>query len=380
MKGTTRCRALSLVLCLEWALVFMVLGPGSARPAEATSYNILDLGTLGGASSFASDLNDSGQVVGAALTAAGAGHAFLFSSGVMSDLGTLPGDTTSSAAAVNNFVQVVGSSSAGTGLSSVTRAFLYSGGAMTDLGSLGGHFTRATGSFTAAADINDAGQVVGASLAPIPGPAESTLHAFLFSGGVLTDLGTFGGFTGFFQSFADGINNAGQIVGSSNGAGDPGFHAFLLSGGVMSDLGALPGYCCSDARDINSAGQVVGNLMSGTGVNHAFLFSGGVLTDLGTLGGMFSQATGINDAGLVVGGSTTAAGRGHAFLFNGGVMTDLNDLLPPGSGWELLGASAINNSGQIAGTGLIGGQAHAFLMTPVPERPRSYCSAPVSAA
>jgi hypothetical protein len=45
-------------------------------------------------------------------------------------------------------------------------------------------------------------------------------------------------------------------------------------------------------------------------------------------------------------------------------MADLNSLIPAGSGWVLTGASAINDSGGIVGTGVVNGQAHAFLLTP----------------
>jgi hypothetical protein len=57
----------------------------------------------------------------------------------------------------------------------------------------------------------------------------------------------------------------------------------------------------------------------------------------------------------------------HAFLYSGGVMTDLNTLIDPTSGWVLQTAQAINDSGQITGYGIIGGQTHAFLLTPIPE-------------
>ena len=43
---------------------------------------------------------------------------------------------------------------------------------------------------------------------------------------------------------------------------------------------------------------------------------------------------------------------------------DLNTLLPPGSGWTLLTASAINSHGQITGTGRIGGEARAYRLSP----------------
>ena len=46
-------------------------------------------------------------------------------------------------------------------------------------------------------------------------------------------------------------------------------------------------------------------------------------------------------------------------------MTDLNSMLPTGSGWLLESATAINESGQIAGSGKHNGLLHAFLLTRV---------------
>jgi hypothetical protein len=45
-------------------------------------------------------------------------------------------------------------------------------------------------------------------------------------------------------------------------------------------------------------------------------------------------------------------------------MVDLNTLIDPLSGWELLDAAEINAAGQITGQGLIGGEYHAFLLSP----------------
>jgi probable HAF family extracellular repeat protein len=93
------------------------------------------------------------------------------------------------------------------------------------------------------------------------------------------------------------------------------------------------------------------------------------VTDLGTLGGEYSSAYGINDAGQVVGFSGAATDY-RAFLWAADSgMIDLNDLIDAASGWALDSASGINASGQIVGSGTIGGQTHAFLLTPISGGP-----------
>src|SRR5258708_1034755 len=78
------------------------------------SYAVIGLGTLGGSSSFAGDINASGQVVGWSITAVGQGHAFLWQNGIMTDLGTLGGNF-SVARGINDVGQIVGYSDPGDG-------------------------------------------------------------------------------------------------------------------------------------------------------------------------------------------------------------------------------------------------------------------------
>ena len=163
-------------------------------------------------------------------------------------------------------------------------------GTITDLGTLGGSFSLANGLVSGATGINASGQVVGYSYTA----GNAAELAFLYSGGVLTNLGTLGG----SQSAASAINNAGQVVGQAYTTGNASADAFLYSAGVMIDLGAGPN---SGATGINASGQVVGFDASG-----GFLYSGGVMTSLPTLGGSSSQPAGINDAGQVAGTSATA--------------------------------------------------------------------------
>ncbi len=102
-------------------------------------YEIIDLGTLGGRDSYASSINNTGQVVGDANISTGFQHAFLWNSGVITDLGTYGGDY-SHAHGINDFGQVVGQSETASG---AFHAFVYGNGVKTDLGTLGGRDSRA---------------------------------------------------------------------------------------------------------------------------------------------------------------------------------------------------------------------------------------------
>jgi len=155
----------------------------------------------------------------------------------------------------------------------------------------------------------------------------------------MTDLGTLGGHSGS----AYGINDAGQVVGSSL-ATDGFMHAFLWQDGTMTDLGGLPGYQFSVAWDINAAGQVVGSSYGADGITHAVLWENGGVRDLGNLGGRATTAYAINDAGQVVGISISADDRIDAFLWRDGVMTKLP--IPADGGGR---ASDINEAGQVVG-------------------------------
>ena len=120
----------------------------------------------------------------------------------------------------------------------VEYATEWSGGSVINLGNLQGSFAE---------DINDAGQVVGATLAGA---------AIEWSGGSIIDLGNPAGST---DSTASGINNAGQIVGWSEYSSNGGtIFATIWSGGSAIALGTLPGANVNLAMGINEAGQVVG--------------------------------------------------------------------------------------------------------------------------
>jgi probable HAF family extracellular repeat protein len=299
--------------------------------------------------------------------------------GKIIDLGTVPGGTESVALSVNSHGQVVGFSSNDIpdafsffGFSTQTRAFLWQNGVMKDLGTLGG--PDAVALF-----VNDRGQVAGFSYTDStvnPSTGKPTTHPFLWENGKMTDLGTLGGtFAGpEFSGFSFGqLNNRGEVVGASFLAGDVTEHPFLWTKSEgMKDLGTLGG-TFGFATWINDIGEVVGiaNTLNDQGL-HAFFWRDGVMTDIGTIGSdPASQANSINSRGQVVGATFDNATTVdiHGFLWeDGGPIVDLNTLVPPGSGATITSAVDINDRGEIAANGfLANGDARAFLLIPCDE-------------
>jgi probable HAF family extracellular repeat protein len=140
-----------------------------------------DLGTLGGYTDAASDINDAGQVVGAADTAAGVPHAFIAGpDGVgMIDLGTLGGGY-SGASAINDVGQVAGTSRTADGSH---HAFITgpNGVGMTDLNLLVEFPARFV--LNSVEDINSKGQVLVTAVIPaIPAIPEPRSYALMLAG------------------------------------------------------------------------------------------------------------------------------------------------------------------------------------------------------
>lgn len=339
---------LILILSLNWAI---------PRASQAQGYTIQDLGSNAWSYSAAHGINALGYVVGEyEPTNFFYVQAFLYENGTMLDVGHLSGTPYAIAYGINGTNAVVGESNT----ANATHAFLASNGTIKDLGTLG-----AIGGYSSAHAINGAEQIVGeASLVNV-----SVIHAVLYSGANKTDLGALGG----DYSSASAINNSGIIVGESDivELGVTNVHAFVYTNGAgasMKDLGTLGG-AYSSAKGINDSGVIVGEsetLVGGVSDLHAFIYRNGLMSDLGTLGGRVSSASAINTHGQVVGYATDTNETASAFLYNGSSMINLSELIPAGSGWTNLGsADAINDAGQIAGSGyLADGSYHAYLLTP----------------
>ena len=364
-------------LCFTLLAMACVLVPAASWAADRpfqSRYEIVNLGSLGGAGSAALGINAAGTVVGWSTTAGGQRHAFMYNDGLMTDIGTLVGGTSSEADGISDQGAVVGSSGInglGAGFPQIHQGFIWQQGKMNSAGALycPCSFNIRYGT-SALAGVNDLGQAVGWS-ETVRG--SWVLHGALWQNGGLQDQG--GGAGDWSISHIYAINDAGEMVGDyAQDAGTLRTDVFDRQAslwqrdGTRQALGYLAGETTSVALAINAGGAVVGwsGAADGTGA-HAFLWRNNTMQDLGVLPGYAtSEALGINLEGQVVGWSGSADGSvSHAFLWFGGSMQDLNDLLPGGSGWVLTQAAGINILGQIVGTGVFNGQVCAYMLRPL---------------
>ncbi len=287
-------RKIAILVCLAGLLISAVSG------AEAVSYTITDLGTLDGYSWYPAAINNRGQVVGYFNNPAGYWQAVLWQNGTITDLGRGQANAINNngqivgefldglngtmetpgvgASGINDIGQVIGGDSN-------QHACLWQNDVVTDLGTLPG------GSWSTASGINNSGQVVGYSDA-----GGGNCHAFLWQNGTMTDLGTLPGCV----SYAYAINNNGQVVGSSgDNHGD--WYAWLWQNGTFTYLDPAVGgsaiginnegqVACSNcvlwqnctitylpggggAIGINDSGQVVGTAETAPGIYNAVLWT-----------------------------------------------------------------------------------------------------------
>jgi probable HAF family extracellular repeat protein len=308
--------------------------------------SIADLGTFGGNGSAAYSVNSRGQVVGVAANTIEENPDFA------------------------SFIAVDFPSA------TQARAFRWQNGAMQDLGTLGGNDASAT-------TVNERGQIVGFSYTnttPNDTTGVPTMHPFLWENGAMRDLGSLGGTLAMPGSltFLGGtrvLNDVGEVAGTSMLDGDEVLHAFFWSNGSITDLGTLGGRT-SEALAINNKSQVVGRarLSDTPVVRHPFIWEKGHMTDLGMVSPcMNGTAFGINNQGQILGSLSGCTGDpnditfGTAFYVEAGQpMADLNTLITPSSDIHLVDAWNINDRGEILALGVLpDGTERAVLLLPI---------------
>jgi probable HAF family extracellular repeat protein len=288
------------------------------------TYERVDLGTLGGTTSSAQSISDAGQITGTSTTASGAQHVFVWTDGVMQDLG--PGWPW----AINSQGVVTGN---------------VEGRAVVWLPKTGGGYNPPSnlpalgGSPSSGKAINDGGQIAGEGAI-----SSGASHAYLVTGTVVTDIHTVAG----GNSFPWGMNSLGHVAGQWDGPTNQLAFVWTATSGMrlLPTLGGTGGV----ALDVNDADQVVGWSESAPGKPwEAFLYENGAVRSLGTLGAPGSVAMAINRFGVIVGRASTGFAKRstqHPFIWT--AADGMKDLGVPkgsssGQAWD------INAFGAIAG-------------------------------
>lgn len=107
----------------------------------------------------------------------------------------------------------------------------------------------------------------------------------------MQDLGTLGG----SNSFALGVNSAGQVIGVSDIAGNKGRHAFVYAYGRMFDIDSpIAGLTGFVAAGINDAMQIVGTAVTASGLTRGL-----VVTPVPEANGLVMWGVGLAGLALV---------------------------------------------------------------------------------
>ncbi|MCA9271995.1 MAG: hypothetical protein KDA31_03000 [Phycisphaerales bacterium] len=329
--------------------------------AAQPEYMIIDLGVVNAGDAFSQGLGISpgGVAVGRSLGVSNAGFTWTQSGGIVA-LSNLPGRAFNQANDANANGQAVGTATTTT-FGSGPLPVIWNGTTPTQLPlPVGEGAGRAWG-------INNNGIACGSV-----GGGTTQFASYWDNTGHHTITATTT--SGAFMVEAFEINDAGQIVGHgidpSNLARNVGL-MYDLTTGVLTEIDALPGQNGTIAFGLSESGVATGS--------SSFNQSGG-------LAFMWDAINGSSEIPLPA-GATTASGRGAnssgwvvgnaggvfavPWLFDGSDTYRIQDLIDPGSGWDLSmntssSAVGISEDGTIVGTGLFNGQTHGYAAVLVP--------------
>lgn len=351
---------------------------GVVATAQAQSYSITDLGALpGNTSSFAFGMNDKGDVAGWSCNCTNnitnnVGTGFIWSQGVMKSIGWWPGGAPGSGLfAVNFFDQAVGVADP---KNFQSNGILYRNNTLLEFD------TSAPALF--AHYISDTGVIVGDYTKGGGSSSGSYVPAFWTEDPSKpgrfrrTDLAPV---PGDFVAYANAANQSLIIVGyTANVAqGSRGILWNTDRNHTPVVLAPAAGDQTAAAEGVNDLGVACGYSWFGTYRTNPVIWSADASHTPTTLpplpGTSHAWAKAINNLGQVigyggdvsgVGGTGVATGATPVVWLNGQIYTLQSLLDASGAGWRIIDVMAINNTGQIAGNGVHNGVTSAFIMTP----------------
>jgi probable HAF family extracellular repeat protein len=288
---------------------------GNTATVAVTVTGTIDVPSTLGSQTQAFGVNNSGQIVGRYVDSGGTSHGFLLSGGSFTTI-DVPGAGAfgTTANGINNSGQIVGFYNVGSNIGS--SGYFYGFSLSGDNFTTGIQYSNTYHTYLWG--INDGGAIVGFCSTNQSFAAACPTFLGIGPGFILSGIG--GTFTlvnasslgacreASVGSDAEGINNAGEVVGGWEDCGG-GEHGYVLAGGTYTDID-VPGNSGSTlAHGINNLGQIVGWTR-----NIGFLLSGGSYTTFNIPGATTTSAQGINDSGEIVGFYQDASNNFHGFL------------------------------------------------------------------
>jgi uncharacterized membrane protein len=284
--------------------------PSSLAARDLNAATFITLLFPGGTGTFATDINEEGEIVGRYAVGARV-HGFLRDTTGNYTSIDYPGSSFSVAGSINDRGDIAGWYSLPAS-PSVRHGFLLKDGVFTSFDPPGSTFTNPLG-------ISERGDVTGrfCTLAVCTPSIIGAFHGFLFHDGEITTVNV---------PNADETNPfkfqpRGAIVGGFRSAGSAA-ELFILSGEDFTTFPLPNGKSLAeDNGGINARGDIVGTycdvavpcLVFAAG-NHGFLLVDGDLATIDVPGATATAPTGINARGDIVGGYVNANGQNRGFL------------------------------------------------------------------
>jgi probable HAF family extracellular repeat protein len=334
------------IFAAAFGALLVVLPIRHALRADAALYTVEDLGQFAGQAPTITGMNASGQFSGYVTGASGFPRAVRYTSQTGWEYVAGVSSFYSMAMGINDSGQLVGTQHDGVAF----RAFRWVPGAgSTLIAPLPG------GTMTFGSAIDNAGTVVGQS------DSADGVRGFRAAGQTPVALPSIGAF-----ATACGINAAGQIVGYGvNAEGRE--RAFRIEANedvteiVPAEGPTESGRACA----IDAAGRV-GGRSTAAGTYRGFVFNGTAPVIVDTFATSAQSNVESLSEGVAVGWFIALAdGIPHAFVNTSSGSADLNNLIAPGTGWQLDQAFVVDAHGTIVGVGRLNGVPSAFRLTPV---------------
>ena len=284
-------------------LFAMIAGAVVNANAQTTIVQFVSLDVPGASATRASDVNNSGAIVGRFTDAHGT-HGYLYSEGQFTTI-DFPGSNSTFAIGINDLGQIVG----GFTINGVEHGFLLSNGAFSEIDVPGTVSTECHG-------INNAGDIVGRqtkvrNLAQGGGAGRTSEHGFLLHAGQFSSVD----FPNADTTDAWKIANDGRVTGDWSDTGtlrSGSLHGYIFTNGQFTSLDD-PGVIGTALRKINSANQAVGLSLDKKSDDHGFILVGGTFYGFDFPGSSFTDGNAINDQGMIVGLYHDSNGAEHGY-------------------------------------------------------------------